>query len=191
MKPVNRIVSTVVAVMDDNIDTDQLVPKSAIKDTTRTNYGDVLFFDRRYLADGRDNPEFVLNDFKHEGAQILVAGHNFGYGSSWEHAVWAIRDYGFQAVIASDLNDIFYMNCLNNGVLPVELTDEQCAFLAGLPADKQVTIDLPNQAVTVDDQVFKFSISAIRKDRLMQGVDDIQATEAFDEQIKEFENKRV
>lgn len=191
MKPIGQITSTVVAVMDDNIDTDQLVPKQAIKDTARKNYGDVLFSNRRYLEDGRLNPEFVLNDFKHEGAQILITGHNFGYGSSWEHAVWALRDYGFQAVIAKDFNDIFYMNCINNGVLPVKLADEQCDQLASLPADQPVTIDLSQQTVTFAGQTAQFEINAFWKDRLVKGIDDIEATETFDSAIKKFEQRRV
>ena len=190
MKPINQIISTTVAVMDDNIDTDQLVPKEALKDTSKTNYAADLFANRRYLADGRLNPEFVLNDFKHEGAQILITGRNFGYGSSCEHAVWALRDYGFQAVIAKDFNDIFYMNCINNGVLPVALTADQCDWLATLSATAKVIVDLPNQTVTAAEHTFAFEIEALWKKRLIEGIDDIEATASYDDAIKQFEQRR-
>lgn len=189
MKPIETIISHAIAVMDDNIDTGQLVSRESLKKVDQTGYADMLFFGQRYLASGAKNPNFPLNDPQRQGAQILITGNNFGCGSSWEHAAWALRDYGFRAVIAKSFNGIFYMNSIKNGILPIELTDEQCNWLANLPAKTEVTIDLPRQVVVVDDQKFEFEINALWKNKLIKGIDDIELTSGYNDQIERFESK--
>ncbi|MFC6171879.1 3-isopropylmalate dehydratase small subunit [Loigolactobacillus jiayinensis] len=187
MEPIKTISSHIVPVMDDNIDTDQLISRDSLKEVAKASFADMLFYGQRYLASGAKNPAFPLNDPQRAGAQILITGHNFGCGSAWEHAAWALRDYGFRAVIAKDFNDIFYMNSIKSGVLPIELTDAQCELLAALPATAQVTVDLPQQTVTSAGQTFKFKIDPLWKSKLATGTSDIELTSEFNTQIDQFE----
>ena len=190
MKPMTKITSPIVAVMTNNVDTDQLVPRDALKETSKTDLAATLFHGQRYLASGAKNPDFPLNDPTRAAAQILITGENCGMGSVWEQAVWALRDYGFRAVIAKSFNDIFYMNCIKNGVLPLTLAAADCDWLAALPATTVVTIDLAQLTVQAADKQFKFTIDPLWQDKLLQGITDIEMTDSFDAQIAQFEQQQ-
>lgn len=191
MKAIKNVTSSVVAILKDNIDTGQMIPRTALKATDEhVNYADRLFYGARYLASGAPNPDFPLNDPAHKDAQILITGANFGCGSSWEHVAWALRDYGFKVIIAKSFSEIFYMNALNNGLLPITLPAAQCEQLASLPAEAQVTVDLV--ALTVETGVYKwpFKIEAQWQERLLKGIDDITFTEGYQAAIARFEAKK-
>ncbi len=170
-----------VACMDRaNVDTDQIIPKQFLKRIERTGFGQFLFFDWRFLDDGSDNPEFELNQDAVSDASILVARRNFGNGSSREHAVWSLADYGFQVVIAPSFADIFFNNCFKNGVLPIALSEEQVEqiFKAQSENDSyRLVVDLESQSIT--DGVglsFNFEIDEFRRHCLLKGLDDIALT---------------
>ncbi|MFC4253270.1 3-isopropylmalate dehydratase small subunit [Sinimarinibacterium flocculans] len=198
------VVTSKVAPMDrPNVDTDAIIPKQYLKSIRRTGFGPFLFDDWRYLDAGtleidpaarRPNPAFVLNDAKHAGAQILVARDNFGCGSSREHAVWALDDYGFRAVIAPSFADIFFSNCFKNGVLPVVLqaAEVQAIFeMVEADANAQVTIDLPAQQVRLaDGRSFAFEINPHHKHNLINGLDEIGLTLQQADAIRAYEAKR-
>ena len=169
--------STCVPLPFENVDTDQIIPARFLSATSRQGFGDNLFRDWRYTKAGKKNSEFILND-PHYGGQVLVAGKNFGSGSSREHAVWAIFDYGFRAVVSSFFADIFTNNALNNGLLPIVVSDDLLKKLHNLvqkdPGTK-VKIDLMNQTFTIlptGDSV-KFGINPYKKECLLKGLDDI------------------
>lgn len=177
-----------------NVDTDQIIPKQFLKRVERTGFGQFLFFDWRSLPDGQPNPDFELNQPGFEGATILVAGRNFGCGSSREHAPWALLDYGFRAIIAPSFGDIFYNNCFQNGVLPVRLPEESVnEILARAKASPgyRVTVDLERSLVE-DDQGLSvpFEVDAFRRHCLLNGLDDIGLTLQHDTEIAEFETHR-
>ncbi|EOT41832.1 3-isopropylmalate dehydratase small subunit [Enterococcus columbae] len=173
--------------MNDNIDTDQIIPKSYLKRIEKAGFGEFLFDDWRYLKDRTPNPDFVLNEAKYQGATILVAGDNFGSGSSREHAAWALMDYGFVAVIAGSFSDIFYMNATKNGLLPIVLPLEVRKAIADLPAETTLTIDLPNQVVQFNDQRHSFAIDRTWKHKLINGLDEIGITLQSLQQIEDYE----
>lgn len=177
MEKFTTLVSTCVPVPYQDIDTDQIIPARFLKATTREGFGDNLFCDWRYNENGSPNPDFVLNDDKYSG-KILVAGRNFGCGSSREHAAWAIYDYGFKVVISSFFADIFRNNALNNGLLPVQVSEEFLQkLLAGIEndPDTQVKISLDDQQVVIDgtDVSEYFEINPYKKLCLQKGYDDI------------------
>lgn len=191
MQAIKKVTSSVVAILKDNIDTGQLVPRTALKATDHNvNYADRLFYGTRYLASGAPNPDFPLNDPAHQNAEILVTGENFGCGSSWEHAAWALKDYGFKVVIAKSFNSIFYMNALNNGLLPLTLSSAQCEQLATLPADAQITVDLAAKIVQVSHQQWPFEIETLWQEHLLKGIDDITFTESYQAEIERFESRK-
>lgn len=163
-----------------NVDTDQMIPKQFCKLLTREGYGKFLFYDWRYLPDGRPNPDFVLNAPRFQGASILLTRANFGCGSSREHAPWGVLDYGFRVVIAPSFADIFYNNCFKNGILPVTLSEEEVEELFRRTLRQvgyRLTVDLPAQTVSDHDGLqLRFSIDAGRKEILLQGLDDIGLT---------------
>ncbi|PQV64703.1 3-isopropylmalate dehydratase, small subunit [Abditibacterium utsteinense] len=177
-----------------NVDTDQIIPKQFLKRIERTGFGQFLFYDWRYEADGQTpNPEFELNNPQLRGATILVAARNFGSGSSREHAPWALDDYGFRCVIAPSFADIFYNNCFQNGILPIVLSEETTAILIQhLQAHlgMQLTIDLPAQTISGEGFVADFEIDAFRKHRLLNGLDDIGMTMQHETDITQFETTR-
>lgn len=186
-----------------NVDTDAIMPKQYLKSISRTGFGPFLFDDWRYLDPGtldidpatrRPNPDFVLNDAAHAGSRILVARDNFGCGSSREHAVWALDDYGFRAVIAPSYADIFFSNCFKNGVLPVVLTPEEVeAVFAVVAADAgaEITIDLPAQQVRLPDgRAFAFDINPHHKHNLVNGLDEIGLTLTQADDIRAYEARR-
>ena len=178
-----------------NVDTDQIIPKQFLKRIERTGFGQFLFYDWRYEADGRTpDPEFLLNDARLSGAQILVAQKNFGSGSSREHAPWALEDYGFRCVIAPSYADIFFNNCFQNGILPIVLPEETVVHLLTYLAENlgaRLTIDLPAQTIAGDGiETIQFEIDAYRKHRLLNGLDDIGMTMQHESDITNFEGAR-
>jgi len=180
MQPFKTITSQAAPLDRANVDTDQIIPKQFLKRIERTGYGDFLFFDWRQTPEGKPIAEFVLNDPRYKGAQILVAGKNFGCGSSREHAAWALSDFGFRCVIAPTFADIFFSNAGKNGIVLVRLTEEQVNKLldnAQKIGGYQLTVSLEQQKVT-DSQGFEasFEIDPFRKFCLLEGLDDIGLT---------------
>ena len=174
-----------------NVDTDQIIPKQFLKRIERTGYGPFLFFDWRYHADGSNNAEFELNQLALQGASVLVARRNFGSGSSREHAVWAIENYGFRSVIAPSFADIFYNNCFKNGVLPIKLSEAQVESIfqrfAKYPGYK-LTVDLENCRVTDEFGLhYAFEVNASRRHCLLNGLDDIGQTLAHEAKVTAYE----
>ncbi|WP_125771275.1 3-isopropylmalate dehydratase small subunit [Companilactobacillus furfuricola] len=189
MQAITTITDTTVPIMKENIDTDQLIPKQFLKNILKTGYARDLFYDWRYLPGGKPNPDFILNDDERQNATILITGDNFGCGSSREHAVWALKDYGFKVVIAGGYSDIFYMNSTKNGLLAITLPEDQREYLASIPADEKITVDLPNQEVKAGDKTFKFDIDPLWKHKFVNGLDDIAITMGYEDQIEDFEKK--
>jgi len=176
-----------------NVDTDQIIPKQFLKRIEKTGFGQFVFYDWRFSADGTKNPDFVLHEPRYEGASILVAGKNFGCGSSREHAVWALADFGFRAVISSSFADIFANNSTKNGFLTVRLTDDELATVmrrAQQIDDYEVTIDLEKCEVR-DDQGFraKFPIDEFVRHCLLNGLDDIGLTLQHEKEIAAYEHE--
>jgi 3-isopropylmalate/(R)-2-methylmalate dehydratase small subunit len=163
-----------------NIDTDMIIPKQFLKTIARTGLGKNLFDEMRFTQDGKEIPDFVLNKPQYRNAEILVAGDNFGCGSSREHAPWALLDFGIRCVISTSFADIFYNNCFKNGILPIALPKEALDLLmsdAQKGANARVTVDLEAQTVTSSDgQVFAFEVDAFKKHCLLNGLDDIGLT---------------
>ena len=174
-----------------NIDTDMIIPKQFLKTIKRSGLGVNLFDEMRYKDDGSERPDFVLNKPAYREAQIIVAGDNFGCGSSREHAPWALLDFGIRCVISTSFADIFYNNCFKNGILPIVLPAEQVAVLmedAEKGQNARITVDLDAQRVTAaDGEVFTFEIDAFKKHCLMNGLDDIGLTLAKAKSIDAFE----
>lgn len=160
-----------------NIDTDMIIPKQFLKTIQRSGLGKNLFDEMRYTQDGKEIPDFVLNQPAYRQAEIIVAGDNFGCGSSREHAPWALLDFGIRCVISTSFADIFYNNCFKNGILPIVLPHEAVAALmddAKKGANARITVDLPSQTVTASDgQTFAFEIDPFKKHCLLNGLDDI------------------
>ncbi|UWZ82309.1 3-isopropylmalate dehydratase small subunit [Occallatibacter riparius] len=176
-----------------NIDTDQIIPKQFLKRIERTGYGDFLFFDWRQTPEGEPVPEFVLNDPRFKGAQILIAGKNFGCGSSREHAAWALSDYGFRCVIAPTFADIFFSNAGKNGILLVKLSEEQVAELmyrAQTIPEYELNVSLEDQTVT-DGEGFSasFEVDGFRRYCLLAGLDDIGLTLRHADALDKFEKQ--
>ena len=182
---------TTVPLMNDNIDTDQIIPKQFLKATDKTGFGKNMFFEWRYLSDGEaENPDFILNHPEYRQATILISGDNFGSGSSREHAAWAIKDYGFRAVIAGSFSDIHYNNELKNGILPIVQPLETREILAALSPDETIEIDLPHQVIKTSKGDFTFDIDAEWKRKLVNGLDDIGITLQYEDLITAYEKQR-
>jgi 3-isopropylmalate/(R)-2-methylmalate dehydratase small subunit len=189
-----RLTSSVVPLPIENVDTDQIIPARFLKATERKGFGDNLFRDWRYHQDGSPKADFVLNNSTYSG-KILVGGKNFGSGSSREHAAWAIYDYGFRCVISSFFADIFKNNCLNIGVLPVQVSEDFLqAIFAAVEKDPSTTVavDLQSQTVTLEatTQQERFEISSYKKQNLQNGFDDIDYLLNIESAIKEFAQSR-
>lgn len=190
----NVLTSRVVPLPTENVDTDQIIPARFLKATERTGFGDNLFRDWRYDSDGNPKKDFVLNDPTYEG-KILVAGKNFGSGSSREHAVWAIYDYGFRCVVSSFFADIFKNNCLNIGVLPVTVSpafaDEMFAEVEKDP-HTQVSVDIDAQTITIlsTGSSESFDINDYKKENMKNGFDDIDYLLNLKQEIAEFAGSR-
>ena len=176
-----------------NVDTDQIIPKQFLKKVERTGFGQHLFHDWRFNDNGSKNAAFELNKPIFKGAKILVAGDNFGCGSSREHAPWAIADYGFNTIISTSYADIFYNNCFKNSILPIVATKEQLASLMDeISANEGVKfiVDLENQCVTTPaGNGFKFDVDPVRKENLLKGLDDIGITLEYIDLIDQYEAK--
>ena len=179
----------------DNVDTDMIIPKQYLKTIERTGLGKGLFAEMRYRDDGAENPDFVLNKPAYRNAKILVAGDNFGCGSSREHAPWALLDFGVRCVIAAGFADIFYNNCFKNGVLPIKVSRADLAKLlddAERGANATLTVDLPAQEIRgPDGGVVRFEIDPFRKRRLIEGLDDIGLTLIEAPAIEAHEKKKA
>ncbi len=191
MQPFTKLTATAVPLRAENVDTDQIIPARYLTAVTKAGMGDGLFSAWRYQADGTPNPEFVLNHPEHQGAEVLIAGRNFGSGSSREHAVWALTEYGFRAVIAPNFADIFYNNSLKNGLLLVALPEETVNMLWDLVEEEPettISIDLEQQTVTLPDgQQMKFEIDPFRKQCLLRGLDDMGYLLDKEEAIRAYE----
>ena len=177
-----------------NVDTDQIIPKQFLKKVERSGFGVHLFHDWRYNADGvTDNPDFELNNPAFKGAKVLVAGDNFGCGSSREHAPWAIADFGFNTIISTSYADIFYNNCFKNGILAIVASEAQLdALMQEVAANEGVSfvVDLENQELTTPaGNGFKFEIDPFRKDNMLKGLDDIGLTLEHVDKISEYEEQ--
>lgn len=193
MQPFRVHTGKVAPLMRQNVDTDQIIPKQFLKRIEKTGFGEFLFYDWRRTKDGSLDPAFTLNQPRYKGASILVAGKNFGCGSSREHAVWSLEDFGFRAVIASAFADIFANNCVQNGVLTVVLTDDQVAEIARRTEEVpgyQLTIDLEQRNVQ-DAQGFSasFQIDDSIRHRLLNGLDDIGITLQHEAEITAYESR--
>ena len=176
-----------------NVDTDQMIPKQFLKALTRQGFGRVLFYDWRYLPGEKPNPDFELNAPRYKGASVLLAGANFGCGSSREHAPWGILDYGFISIIAPSYADIFYNNCFKNGILPVTLSQGQVDELFKRTENNvgyKLTVDLPTQTVSDSTGLkYSFDVDPFRKDCLLRGLDDIGLTLQHEPDITAFKRR--
>lgn len=194
MKKFEKLNTTVVPLPIENIDTDQIIPARFLKATTRDGFGDNLFRDWRFDGDNQPKADFVMNNPIYSG-KILVAGKNFGCGSSREHAAWALQDYGFDVVISSFFADIFKGNALNNGVLPIQVTEdvlEKIFDLVFADPNTKLTVDLEAETLTLDatGESFNFEINAYKKSCLINGYDDIDYILSHKEVIEQFEQNR-
>ena len=186
----------------DNIDTDQIIPKQFLKSIKKSGFGPNLFDAWRYEDEGfpgqdvsqrKPNKEFILNQERFNGADILISKKNFGCGSSREHAVWSLMDFGFKVVIAESFADIFYNNCFNNGLLPITLSSEEISMMLNIAEEgKEIEIDLENQVIFFEDnEIATFEIDPFRKKCILEGLDEIGLSLIHAPEIKEFEEKRA
>jgi 3-isopropylmalate/(R)-2-methylmalate dehydratase small subunit len=197
MHPINILTSTAAPLGRPNVDTDQIIPKQFLKRIERTGYGEFLFYDWRRIQEGPDagkpDPSFVLNHPAHKDAKILIAGKNFGCGSSREHAAWALTDFGFLAVIAPSFADIFYSNAGKNGMVLVRLSEEDVEHLNARSASNpnhKITINLESQTITNDEGFSAhFDIDPFRKYCLLNGLDDIGLTLRHESELDKYETK--
>jgi len=181
-------ISSIVTPLDKvNVDTDQIVPKQFLKLVQKSGFGKFLFFNWRYDEQENKKPDFILNDPKYENSQILVAGDNFGCGSSREHAVWALLDYGFAVIIAPSFADIFFSNCFKNGVLPISLDQKIVEKL--LEETGMLEVDLENQIIKTPSSEISFEIDSYQKKILLEGLDDIAITFQYEDKISDFEKQ--
>ena len=193
MEKFNKIISTAVPLPNQDIDTDQIIPARFLKATSRTGFGDNLFRDWRYNPDNTLKADFPLNDSTYSG-EILVAGRNFGCGSSREHAAWALYDYGFKVVVSSFFADIFKGNALNNGLLPVQVSDD---FLNKLTEAIQknpaieLCVDLENQCISCDGATASFEVNSYKKECLINGYDDIDYLINIKNEIEAYETSAI
>jgi 3-isopropylmalate/(R)-2-methylmalate dehydratase small subunit len=173
-----------------NIDTDQIIPKQFLKSVGRSGFGQYLFYDWRFQPDGRPNSDFILNQPEFSDASVLIAGENFGCGSSREHAPWSLYDYGFRVIIAPSFADIFYNNCFKTGLLPIRLPSEIVATFASAAMQENgffLTVDLPNQTISAGSLSQQFEIEPFYKRCLIQGLDEIGMTLVEEAAISDYE----
>jgi 3-isopropylmalate/(R)-2-methylmalate dehydratase small subunit len=193
MEPLKEFTGIAAPLDRENVDTDAIVPKQFLKIINKTGFGKFLFYDWRYLDGEKDNPDFVLNQPNYRGAGILLTRKNFGCGSSREHAPWALADYGFRIIIAPLFADIFYNNCFKNGILPIQLSEEEVQFLfekeKGTP-NYQISVNL-EEKVVYDHEGFRtyFTLDDYRRDMLLKGLDEIGMTIEHAVKIDAFEDK--
>jgi 3-isopropylmalate/(R)-2-methylmalate dehydratase small subunit len=192
MRPFTKVTGIGAVLMLDNIDTDQITPGHTMMKVQASGYGDALFANWRYLADGSANPDFVLNRPPFSEATFLIAGHNFGCGSSREWAAWAIRDFGIRAVIAPSFSTIFMRNCYNNALLPLILPEDEVAALATAltGGNPEMAVDLQSlQVSTADGSLFCFSVPEVDRERLLGGLDQIGVTLLKEDKIAGYQRK--
>lgn len=190
MKPIRKIQSRTVVFANTDIDTDQIIPARFLTTTTREGLGKHLFHDWRYLPDGSSNDEFILNKAESAGCKVLVAGRNFGCGSSREHAPWALRDFGIDAVISSEIADIFRSNSLKNGLLPIVVDENTLNWLLDHPYT-EVTIDVALSTLTLaDGTTVQYPIDKFARDCLLEGIDQLGFLQKRESAIKQFEENR-
>ena len=179
-------VKTIITPLDKvNVDTDQIVPKQFLKLVQKSGFGKFLFYNWRYDDQEHLKSDFILNDTKYKNSKILVVGDNFGCGSSREHAVWALQDYGFSVIIAPSFADIFYSNCFKNGLLPIILDDKTVEKLQ--QETGEIEVDLENQIIKTSSETISFAIDLHKKKILLEGLDDISQTLLYEKKISEFE----
>ena len=190
MEPINEINSIVTPLNRKNVDTDQIISKEFLKRIERTGFGKYLFYHWRFDAEGNERADFILNDERYKESTILVAHENFGCGSSREHAPWAILDYGFRVVIAPSFADIFYNNCMKNGILPIKLTVEEVEAILS-KENYSIEVNLEEQTIVGEDGVsYSFPIDPYQKKMLLNGWDEISLTFQYEDQIKAYEEKK-
>jgi 3-isopropylmalate/(R)-2-methylmalate dehydratase small subunit len=180
-----KIISIVTPFDKANVDTDQIIPKQFLKLIQKIGFGDYLFYNWRFENDGEPKKDFILNNPKYANSEILVTNENFGCGSSREHAVWALKDYGFSVIIAPSFADIFYSNCFKNGVLAIQMPKSFVKLL--LTYENNLEIDLENQEIIINDVKEHFEIQSDKRHRLLNGLDDIELTLKSEDKIKLFE----
>jgi 3-isopropylmalate/(R)-2-methylmalate dehydratase small subunit len=190
MDPFKEIKSKLIPLDMINVDTDQIIPKQFLKLIQKSGYGDFLFYDWRFDHSGNAKKQFVLNDPKYKERQVLLTRDNFGCGSSREHAVWALFDYGIRVIIASSFADIFYNNCFKKGLLPIFLSKNEIEYLFNLVDEKDATVEvsLQKQTVSLSEKTINFDIDSTRKKMLLEGLDEISYTLSFNDQILNYEN---
>jgi len=187
MEPFENVKSIVTPLDKVNVDTDQIIPKQFLKLVQKSGFGKFLFFNWRYDENENMKSDFILNDPKYDGSKILVTGDNFGCGSSREHAVWALDDYGFSVIISSSFADIFFSNCFKNGILPISLESKIIEKL--LQETNAIEVDLENQIIKTSSEDISFEINSHKKKILLEGLDDIAQTFQYKDKISEFEEK--
>jgi len=187
MDSFKKITSIVTPLDKVNVDTDQIVPKQFLKLVQKSGFGKFLFFNWRYDEQENEKSDFILNNPKYENSQVLVAGDNFGCGSSREHAVWALLDYGFAVIIAPSFADIFFSNCFKNGVLPITLDQKIVEKL--LQETGIIEVDLENQIIKTPSSEISFDIDSYQKKILLEGLDDIAITFQYEDKISDFEKQ--
>ncbi len=187
MEPFKKIKSIVTPFDKVNVDTDQIVPKQFLKLVHKTGFGKFLFYNWRYDKNEQPVSDFVLNNSKYQNSQILITGQNFGCGSSREHAVWALQDFGFGVIIATSYADIFYSNCFKNGLLPIKLDSQFVDEL--MKSTSEIEVDLENQTIKTESKTIPFEIESFKKKILLEGLDDIALTFQYEDKIADFEKK--
>lgn len=189
MEPFQDVKSKLIPLDMMNVDTDQIIPKQFLKLIQKTGYGDFLFYDWRYDHGGNPKNRFILNDPKYNERQVLLTRDNFGCGSSREHAVWALFDYGIRVVIASSFADIFYNNCFKKGLLPIYLSQNEIEYIFNLVHTDDVIaeISLAKQTISVSEKFINFNIDPTRKKMLLEGIDEIGFTLSLNDQILDYE----
>lgn len=191
MEPFIIYKAKAIAIMEDNIDTDILIPKEYLKSISKTGFEDWLFAPWRYDQEGREIKEFSLNIPQNKGAGILITGENFGCGSSREHAAWALQDYGFHVIVAGGYSDIFYGNWLNNGHLPIVLSKEERDTIVTNLEEELIEINLKKQILKLKEYQFRFEIPEDWKDRLLRGKDHIDITMEYEDKIEAYERRKA
>lgn len=189
MEPFQDVKSKLIPLDMMNVDTDQIIPKQFLKLIQKTGYGDFLFYDWRYDHGGNPKNGFIFNDPKYNERQVLLTRDNFGCGSSREHAVWALFDYGIRVVIASSFADIFYNNCFKKGLLPIYLNQNEIEYIFNLVHSDDVIaeISLAKQTISVSEKLINFNIDPTRKKMLLEGIDEISFTLSLNDQILDYE----
>ena len=189
MEPFRNIRSIATPLDKVNVDTDQIVPKQFLKLVQKTGFGQHLFFDWRYERNGNLRKDFVLNNSQYKNSKILLTRDNFGCGSSREHAVWALQDYGFKVLISTSFADIFRNNCFKNGVLPIKVSEQTLQKLFLMKSE--IEVDLENQIIKIDETTIQFDIEKHWKKILLEGLDDIAVTLNHEDKISQYERSQV